>query len=57
MHEVPCEHISRERMFYTVIQASYECFTLWKAASRSRNDWIQPLDPVLDEMHCHPTRL
>lgn len=57
MPEVACDHISQERVFHTVVQGSYECFTLWKSVFRSKNDWMQPPEPLLDEMHCHPTRL
>ena len=54
---VPCDHRSQEQVFHIVVQGSYECFTLWKSVSRSNNDWMQPPEPLLDEMHCHPTRL
>jgi hypothetical protein len=57
MPEVCCGHISQERVLHTVLQGSYDCFTLWKSVSRSNNIWMQPPEPLLDEMHCHPSRL
>ncbi|KAF8801055.1 hypothetical protein BYT27DRAFT_7262377 [Phlegmacium glaucopus] len=57
MPDIPCDHAAREDMFHTVLQASYECFKLWKVASQSAEAWSHPPEDLLDEMRSQPARL
>jgi hypothetical protein len=54
--DLVCDHKAREEMFYTILQASQACFTLWKKRSRGNKEWIQPLDKLIDEMHIPPAQ-
>ena len=51
-----CEHKAREKMFYTILDASRACFTLWRKMSRGNKDWIQLPDALIDEMHIPPAQ-